>query len=274
MADFFLPIASKKYETADVISVCFETKAAAVNFQAGQFVRLTLPGVANDARGSSRFFSLASSPTEKNFIMIATKISESPFKQQLAKLAVGEVVNISGPFGKFVLTNTASKQHVFLSGGIGITPFRSMLKYATDKKLPHKIVLLYSNQTPEDVVFKEDLEKIAAENPNITIVNTITRPETSNNATLRQGLRLSSVRLSSPPKPAERPQGKQLHNNNLIWEAGRIDKAMISKFARDIPNSIFYICGPPSMVETLATMVKDMGISDEHLKLERFTGYQ
>lgn len=253
MADLVLPVIEKRQQTADVMSIRFGIKRTDFSYTAGQFLRVTLDGVA-DPRGPSRFFSFASSPTEKGFIAVATKISQSPFKQKLATLREGDAIPMQGPFGRFTLVDDVNKQHIFLGGGIGITPFRSMLRYATDKKLPHRITLLYSNQTPEDIVFKEDLEKIAAENPNITIVNTITRPpdqSTTNNITMQQ------------------------FNNNALWkwEKGRINEDMVKKYAQDLASAIFYVCGPPSMAEALRGLVKDMGVSEDNIKVERFTGY-
>lgn len=160
---------------------------------------------------------------------------------------------ISGPFGKFMLDEDSSKQHVFLSGGIGITPFRSILKFATDEKLHHKIVLLYSNQTRKDIVFKEDLETFAKENTNFTLVHTITK---------------------STGQPMNNNEAMKQLNNRVRWKIGRIDEIMIREYVKDISNAVFYIAGPPSMVEALYTLVKGMGISEEHIKTERFTGYQ
>lgn len=237
------------------MSVRFDTRAVDFVYQAGQFLRLTLAGVANDPRGPSRFFSLASSPSERDSIMIATRISENPFKKALAALSVGQSVTVEGPFGRFTLAQPG-KLHVFLSGGIGITPFRSILKFATDQKLPHKITLLYSNQTPENIVFKEDLDQFAKANPHLTIVHTITR---GNSLPADQSLREPSTNSS------EKASGKM--------RRGRIDEAMIKEYVNDIANAVFYIAGPPSMVEALSAVVKGMGVSEEHIKTERFTGY-
>lgn len=249
-----------KQESPDSKSFFFDTQGRSIPYEAGQFLRLALPNV-TDPRGAWRFFSFASSPTEKH-VLIATKISQraapfkkgaaqSPFKQALTNVPVGTEILLTAPFGKFTLGDDINKRHIFLAGGIGITPFRSMLKFATDKRLPHRIILLYSNQTPQDIVFKEDLEQFQKENPNITIVYIITRPQLpDNNETIQQ------------------------FNNNAYWKTGRIDEVMIKEYVKDLPNTLFYIAGPPSMVEDLYTMVKAMGVSEENIKTERFTGYQ
>lgn len=241
MADVIVPVLSIDQETPNVVRAQFDVKEAAFSYIAGQFIRLALSDI-EDPRGPSRFFSLTSSPSEKDVLMIATNITESPFKQKITTFTPGEKVLISGPFGKFILSDDHEKLHVFLAGGIGITPIRSIIKNATDQKLPHKIVLLYSNKTPEDIIFRKDLDTFTAENPNINIIHTITQPEES----------------------------------KISWSGrtGRIDEAMIREYVTDLENAIFYICGSPSMVEALNEIVKEMGISEENLKLERFTGYQ
>lgn len=245
MAEYTAVLLSAKDEAADIKSFLLTVKGQTVPYEAGQFLRLTLAQVHTDPRGPSRFFSLASSPTEPN-MLIATTISDSPFKKALTNLAPGQEVQITAPFGKFTL-GEPSKTHVFLSGGIGITPFRSMLKYAADQKLPHKIILLYSNKTPEDIVFKETLATLATNNSNLTIIHTLTG--STNNETMKQF-------------------------NNVYWKTGRIDEAMIRKYISNIASAIFYVCGAPSMVLALAGIVRGIGVSEENLKTELFTGYE
>lgn len=241
MVDVQLPFDKLRWETPEIVSVLLQCIVQPFPYQAGQFFRLTLRDVANDPRGPWRFFSNSSSPTEKDIFMTTTRISQSPFKQRLKSLAHGELVTVSGPFGKFVLGDE-SKPYVFLGGGVGVTPFRSILKDVTDRKLPHKITLLYSSKTPKDIVFKNDLDQIAKDNPNVNIVYTITRPDES----------------------AVSWQGK----------TGRIDGNMIHECTTDILNTMFYVCGPPSLVMALSDIVKALGIPTENLKTELFTGYQ
>lgn len=239
MADFTLPVLKIKQQTPDVVSVLLDVKGQNIPYQAGQFFRLTLSNI-TDPRGPWRFFSNCASPTEHDFFMFTTTISQSSFKQKIKTLTPGESISVSGPFGKFVLGDN-NRPYVFLSGGIGITPFRSIVKYATDEKLPHKITLLYSNSVSEEIIFKEDLDQTAKDNPNVKIIYTITKPEES----------------------------------SVSWhgKTGRIDEKMIQECTTDIANTLFYICGPPSMVDALSGVVKGLGVADENIKTERFTGY-
>jgi ferredoxin-NADP reductase len=146
-------------------------------------------------------------------------------------------IKARGPFGRFTLSE--AEKHVMIAGGIGITPFRSIIKFATDTESNAKITLIYSNRTPEDIVFKEDLDLMEHMNENLEVIHTITRPE------------------------------------GHFWKGitGRVDEHMIEQHIEDVENSIFYVCGPPSMVDAMQIVLKEMGIADERIKMERFGGY-
>jgi glycine betaine catabolism B len=133
-------LARISHSRTDIMSFKFsrcdeQDKNNYLNYKAGQYAIVDL-GTTEDPEGPIRSFTLASSPTEKDSILISTRIRNTPFKQKLASLDLGAVVKLTCPMGEFVLHEDYSKPAVFLSGGIGITPFRSMIKYATDKQLP------------------------------------------------------------------------------------------------------------------------------------------
>ena len=234
-----LPLIEVKQESADVKSFKFDLNGINFDFKPGQYIIMKLDVV--DERNGVRMFSLSSSPTETGFITISTKLTGSNFKKKLESLKVGEKVDIRGPFGRFLLQEDYSKAAVMLTGGIGITPFRNMIKFATDKKLNLKIVLLYSNKLPEEISFKKELDEWQKINPNLKVVYTITRPEES----------------------------------KMKWQGitGRIDAAMIKNNVKYMENCIFYVCGPPVMVDAMVTTLKNMDVSDNNIKIERFTGY-
>lgn len=140
-----------------------------VNYKAGQFANVNLD-TTQDPEGPFRSFTLASSPTEEDWILITTRIRNTPFKQKFAKLELGTKVKITYPMGEFVLHDDYSKPAVFLSGGIGVTPFRSMIKYATDKQLPLKIIMLDSNRNKENILYKEEFDTWQDLNRNLKIV--------------------------------------------------------------------------------------------------------
>jgi ferredoxin-NADP reductase len=225
-----------------------------LDYTAGQYAFFDIGGVYNDSKGPIRHFTISSSPTE-DFIMITTRIRDTPYKKRLASLEEGTIAKVRGPQGKFVLHEDYSKPAVFLSGGIGVTPFRSMIKYSTDKQLPMKIVMFDSNRNQENTLFKKEFDECVNMNRNLKIVYTITEQE-------QQGAQDTS--FSSPTR------------QQWTGERGRIDKAMLTKYLTDdeIRNSIFYTCGPPGMIKAMQDIIQnDLKIPKDRIKVEEFTGY-
>jgi ferredoxin-NADP reductase/nitrite reductase/ring-hydroxylating ferredoxin subunit len=223
------------------------------NYTAGKFAFFDIGGVYNDPKGPIRHFTISSSPTE-NFIMFSTRIRDSPYKQRLSTLEKGAKVKVRGPEGQFVLHQDYSKPAVFLSGGIGVTPFRSMVKYATDKQLPIKIMMFDSNRNRSNILFRKEFDDWANTNKKLRIIYTISEEEDQEHE-------------QSPPSAAK---------NDWNGEYGRIDKAMILKYldTNELNNSVFYICGPPSMLKTMQSLLQEeLEIPKERIKVEEFTGY-
>src|SRR6185437_2088866 len=150
---------SKEEKAKDTYSFFFE-KPADFEFIAGQYNRWTLPITATDGRGSSRFFTISSSPLEKEKISITTKIIQSDFKKALLQLNENDEIKIFGPMGNFILDETNTKPRILIAGGIGLTPFHSMITYAATKKLTIPLTLLVSFSTTEEIVFFEELKTI------------------------------------------------------------------------------------------------------------------
>jgi ferredoxin-NADP reductase/nitrite reductase/ring-hydroxylating ferredoxin subunit len=241
----------QKYNETDVMSFKFSKQdieqKKELDYISGQYAFFDIGGVYNDPEGPIRHFTIASSPTE-NFIMISTRIRDTPYKKRLSSLEEEEgkaKVKVRGPMGKFILHEDYSKPAVLLSGGIGVTPFRSMIKYATDKQLPIKIVMFDSNRDEANILYKNEFDECLKSNKNLKIIYTIT---------------------GEGPAPLGHWEG----------EAGRIDKAMITKYVSEdeLNKSIFYICGPPAMLNALQNILNEkLKISKDRVKIEEFTGY-
>jgi glycine betaine catabolism B len=254
----------QRFEATDVMSFRFGKKqnqqesddrqSSFFEYTAGQYAFFDIGGVYNDPRGPIRHFTISSSPTE-DFIMITTRIRDTPYKKRLSSLEEGTIVKVRGPQGKFVLHQDYSKPAVFLSGGIGVTPFRSMIKYATDKQLPIKIVMFDSNRNQENTLFKREFDEYVNINRNLKIVYTITEEEE------KQGAQDTSFSLIRQQWTGER---------------GRIDKAMLTRHLSEdeIKNSIFYTCGPPGMIKAMQDLIQnDLKVPKDRIKVEEFTGY-
>lgn len=239
--EFYLPFIKKEQVAKDAFAFYFDQTKAQFDFLPGQYVRMYLPGTDIDGRGDKRPFTIASSPLEKNYLVITTRIIQSAFKKRLSELNPGEQVKFYGPMGGFVLQEEEKNEQVFLAGGIGITPFLSMLSYVDEKKLPLKITLFVSFSTAEDVIFKDKLEEIGQINQNIKVGYTVTKPEES----------------------------------KLPWsgETGRISEELIRKHVKIPLEALYYIVGPPGMVSAMEELVGKIGVPTQKILIENFTGY-
>lgn len=227
----------KKEEVANETMAFYFEKPEGFTFRAGQFGDFTLINPSEtDEEGNVRGFSLASAPYE-NDLMVATRMRDTAFKRVFKGLQLGSEVKLDAPYGNFVLHQTKTTPAVFLTGGIGITPVRSIIAQATDDKLPHKIVLFYSNKTPQDSAFLLDLESSAKGNPNFIFVPVMTRDETW--------------------------QG----------EKGHITKDMLAKYIPDLTTPIYYLSGPASMVATMRQILTDAQVNEDNIRTEEFSGY-
>jgi len=258
----------QKFEATDVVSFRFsrkqkqqqvresdDSRSSLFDYTAGQYAFFDIGEVHSDPKGPIRHFTISSSPTE-DFIMITTRIRDTPYKKRLSSLEESTIVKVRGPQGKFILHEDYSKPAVFLSGGIGVTPFRSMIKYATDRQLPIKIVMFDSNRNQENTLFKKEFDEYVNINRNIKTVYTITEEGEQ-----KQG---SQNTISSPTR------------QQWTGERGRIDKAMLTKHLTDdeIKNSIFYTCGPPGMTKAMQKLLEeDLHLPRDRIKVEEFTGY-
>jgi len=209
-----------------------------VEFIAGQYMLVTLNFEGKDLLHA---LSLSNSPTETGYVEFTKKLSDSEFSHAINQLHPGDAARLKLPLGEFTL-KPEFKKIAYIAGGIGITPIRSMIKFASDKKLDTQIVLFYSNHRPEDIVFREDFVEMQKQNPNLKVVHTITCPE--------------------PIK-------------DWFGLRGYVDEEMIKSETTDYQNFVFYLCGPPRMTEVMQIMLKEkLCIPSEKIMIERFSGYQ
>jgi ferredoxin-NADP reductase len=209
-------------------------------FKAGQFIDLSLPQLStSDPQGYSRAFTLASAPSEQQ-LMVATRFRDTAFKRMLRDMPLGMTVDMEGPFGQFTMQNNDSRS-VFLAGGIGITPFRSMLVEAARHKFPQPLILLYSNRRPEEAAFLQELQSLEQDNHSFKCIGTITNPN--------------------------------MDGENWKGETGRMDQVMLKKYVKDMETAFYYVVGPPAMVKGLCKMLETAGIQKTNIRSEEFLGY-
>jgi len=216
-------------------------KPADWTYRAGQFVDITLlDPPETDAEGNTRGFSISSAPSE-NVIMITTRLRDTAFKRVLQRMPLGSLVKVEGPFGDLRLHH-ADRPAVLLAGGIGITPFRSILiERIGAGGLPYRVVLFHANRRPEDAAFADEFRSLERTDPNLTFVPTMTA----------------------------------MAGSMQTWagERGHIDIAMLRRHLDGVVDPIFYVAGPPSMVQALRTALVTSGVDEDNIRTEEFTGY-
>ncbi len=207
-------------------------------FQPGQFFFVSIVIGGQEA---TKHFSFSNSPTEKGYIEFTKRLTGSEFSNALARLKKGDRVKIKAPTGNFTFQGEHAKI-AFLSGGIGITPIRSICRFVSDKGIASSIVLLYGNNSKKDIIFKEDLDAMSESNKNLKIVYTLT--------------------------------AHGIDDNTWQGRRGFIDKKMIFEEIPDFTDRVFYICGPPGMVAALnGILTRQLNLHSDKIITENFTGY-
>ncbi len=204
------------------------------DYSAGQFMFITLKTEKGELK---KHFTISSSPTETDHLEFTKKLTGSTFSNALDSLKIGDWTKIDGPNGDFTFNGEHPKIGL-LSGGIGITPLRSICKYCTDKKLETDITLLYGNKTEQDIVFRNELEQMQTQNKNLKVILIISEP-----------------------------------TSTWTGHTGRIDEEMIKQETPDYLDRTFYTCGPPAMVKAMKTLLQNLKVPKKQIRTEDFPGY-
>lgn len=213
-------------------------KPQGFTFKPGQYAGFTLINPnETDSQGITRRFSLINTPDDEHLSFV-TRIQHSAFKRVLNSLPIGNEIKFAGPTGNFTLHEDKSIPAVLIAGGIGIAPFYSMIRHATNLQSPQPIFLFYGNQSKEDAAFLNELMHLQEQNPNFKLIATMDKPDPS-------------------------------------WhgETGFITQTMIKKYISDLYTPIYYICGSPVMVTALQELLAEMDINEDKINVEDFPGY-
>jgi len=238
-ATYMLTLRHREPVAEDTMAFYFE-KPNEFQFTPGQYMDVTLPDPPEtDMEGNIRSFSIISAPFEDH-LAFATRMRDTAFKRVL-KSAPPKQVKVEGPMGSFTLHKNPLKPAAFLAGGIGITPFFSMLRQAAHDKLTHKLYLFYSNRRPEDAAFLDDLRQLEETNQHFQLVPTMTEMAKS-----------------------QRPWKGQ---------TSLINRQMLSEYLPDLHGPIYYIAGPPGMVVVMRQMLVDATVDEDDIRSEEFSGY-
>lgn len=246
----FNVLLQRREEVAQGTTAFHFNKPVGFTFKPGQAVDLILPSRPTTESGeaaqtaetsnSRHTFSIVSAPFESELV-VATRMRDSVFKRALKALPIGSSAQLDGPFGSLTLHNARARPAVFIAGGIGVTPFMSMLRQAAKDQLPQALVLLYSNRRPEDSAFLAELQQLERDNKHFRLVATMT----------------------------------EMSASKLPWqgETRLIDEALVRQIGNELSAPIYYLAGPPGMVGAIQSILNDAGINDDDVRSEEFYGY-
>jgi glycine betaine catabolism B len=219
--------------TADTMSFRFPRPEGFV-YKPGQYMLVTIKSADKELMHT---FSLSSSPTDQDFIEFTKKLTASEYSARLRSMKLGDWAGIDGPYGNFTCECEYEKI-LFLAGGIGITPFFSIIKYCTDKQLPTNMVLFYGCRTENEIAFKQELAAMEKKNPNLSVIPV-------------------------------------LNETSPTWtgKVGFVTAELIKQEAPDFKDRMFYACGPPVMVAAMQKLVAALGLPQTQLRLEALVGH-
>ncbi|MEB3070047.1 ferredoxin--NADP reductase [[Mycobacterium] vasticus] len=206
----------------------------------GQSCQLTLidPPPKDDSKGATREFTIASAPHEAE-LMIAMRLRDSAFKDLLKDAPPGTTVSISEADGDLILHRDVGRPAVLIAGGIGVTPFLSIVRHAERHALAHPLYLFYSNWRPELAAFLPELEALQQANPHFRLITTMTEPD----------------------------------RQSWSGQIGVIDAELLRRHLPDLTSPVYYVAGPPPMALAMLDLLEDLGVDDADIKSAEFYGY-
>ena len=218
--------------------VVFDLQGEEVDFRPGQYFWVELlESQHEDERGLRRHFSVVTSPTERGVLGVCTRVRDTAFKKTLAELKVGDEVEVEPPKGDYVLPEDTTPHYVFVAGGIGITVFRSMLRFIADRSLPYRVTLVYSNRDRESAAFLDELEELEERIDGLTVVLTMT----------------------------DEP--------DWAGETRHLDANVLGELVGELDGKTFLVAGPPQMAEAVADSLTDAGLPEDRVVADKFSGY-
>jgi ferredoxin-NADP reductase len=232
-------VKEKREVAKGTLLVVFDLQGREVDFIPGQYfwVELLDPPY-DDERGARRHISVVTSPTERGVLGLATRLRDTAFKRSLQELELGDEVEVEEPKGSFLLPPESDRDYVFVAGGIGITVFRSMLRYIRDRGLPYRVTLVYSNRDRESSPFLDELEELERDIPGLRVVLTMT------------------------------------DDDDWDGEKRRIDPEMLRDHLEgDLDRYTYLVAGPPPMTEGVSEAIKSAGVPENQMLASKFAGY-
>lgn len=236
--EYLFPLIDRHEVANGTMTFIFDTEGADYKFKPGQHTDYTLiDPPQTDAEGNTRTFSFVGAPGTGQ-IQIATRMRDTAFKNSLNTIPLGTKVKVKEPMGRMTLVQDTAKTLIWLVGGIGITPFMGMVHYLQQSGEKREIYLFYSNTAPENTAFLSDLETFAKANPNFHLI----------------------LSYDTPPE-------------GWTGETGHLTAETIKKYVANPTDGVFYTAGPPAMVSAMIALIESLGVPEEQIKSEDFSGY-
>ena len=232
-------IRQKQEVAKGTLLVTIDLLGEEMDFRPGQYFHVTLPSLGDDDdKGLRRHITIVTSPNEKGLLGFATRMRDSAFKRTLRELPVGSEVEVEPPKGSFGLPEDPSRPLVFIAGGIGITVFRSMLRYIHEEQLPYRVTLIYSNRDRASTAFLDELRELQQALPDFKLILTMTQ------------------------------------DPGWEGETRKVDRELATDYlAGDLDQYTFLVAGPPAMAEGVQTALRQARVQDENVIVERYSGY-
>ncbi|HSX42389.1 MAG TPA: FAD-dependent oxidoreductase [Candidatus Saccharimonadales bacterium] len=237
--EYLFPLIDRQEVAEGTMTFFFDTTGSDYTFKPGQHTDYTLiDPPQTDAEGNTRTFSFVNLPGEGK-IQIATRMRDTAFKNSLKTIPLGTKVKVKEPMGRMTLHQDTSKSAVFLIGGIGITPVMSIIRSIKQSGDRRTFYLFYSNPSQAAAAFYDELKTLSEADKNFHFIPIFT---------------------DTPPA-------------NWQGETARIDAAMIKKHVKNPTQCVFYSSGPPAMVSAMINLAEELGLPEEQIKSEDFSGY-
>lgn len=236
--EYLFPLIARREIAQETMEFTFDSSSADYQFKAGQHTDYTLiDPPQTDAEGNTRTFSFVNPPGTGK-IVIASRMRDTAFKNSLKTVPLGTKVQVKEPMGRMILHSDPTKPAVFLVGGIGITPFMSIIADAISRHLDHQLFLFYSNRNRQTTAFFDQLEQWSKDWPSFHFLPTMTGPDPS-----------------------------------WTGQTGRITEDLVRQSGVDLTQAVFYTAGPPELVKVMVELAEKLGATDERIKTEDFAGY-
>jgi len=225
-----------------------------------------------DEAGNRRTFSIADAPGKER-LLIATRDRGSAFKRSLIEAPLGTALELDGPYGSFTLPNKPSDVFL-LAGGIGVTPFRSMIEDTRERSLDHTLTLIHSNRTPEETPFLEELIRWGVESAKETSIGKKPRANSGSGNSGTTGA--STLTTSGRPRFVYIPTMTQAALSTRGWkgERRRVAPDLLDDLLPSDRNApIYYVAGPERFVKGAVGALKTVGVDEDQIRFEEFAGY-